>query len=113
MRAREALLIAAALWTFGFRLALLGSKDLCRGTMAEQQLKDALEALKVSIDQGDAPRISQSLETIERVYSENRSSLHPELKHYMMKRSYMKALMFLNQESDIPKGRCKGRTDFS
>ena len=81
--------------------------------MAEQQLKEALTALQASIGTGNASMISKNLERIETLYLQNRSSLHPELKHYLMKRSYVKALMFLNDESDIPQGRCKGRTDFS
>jgi hypothetical protein len=41
--------------------------------------------------------------------SEGRGILHPQLVHFLERRSYPKALMFLGGESDIPVGSCGGR----
>jgi hypothetical protein len=38
-----------------------------------------------------------------------RGNLHPQLVHFLERRSYPKALMFLGGESDIPVGSCGGR----
>jgi hypothetical protein len=35
--------------------------------------------------------------------------LHPQLVHFLEKRSYAKAVMFLGGETDIPVGLCGGR----
>ena len=39
----------------------------------------------------------------------NRASLHPQLAHFLERRSYTKALLFLGGDSDIPAGSCGGR----
>jgi hypothetical protein len=41
--------------------------------------------------------------------NEGRQDLHPQLVHFLEKRSYPKALLFLGGESDIPAGSCGGR----
>jgi len=38
-----------------------------------------------------------------------RVGLHPQLVHFLERRSYAKALMFLGGETDIPAGACGGR----
>jgi hypothetical protein len=38
-----------------------------------------------------------------------RAGLHPQLVHFLERRSYAKALMFLGGETDIPVGACGGR----
>jgi hypothetical protein len=40
---------------------------------------------------------------------EGRGSLHPQLVHFLERRSYPKALLFLGGESGIPAGSCGGR----
>ncbi|HZZ20842.1 MAG TPA: hypothetical protein VFE25_15820 [Opitutaceae bacterium] len=40
---------------------------------------------------------------------EGRGKLHPQLVHFLERRSYPKALMFLGGESDIPVGVCGGK----
>jgi hypothetical protein len=46
---------------------------------------------------------------LDRYLEEGRSDLHPQLVHFLERRSYPKALMFLGGESDIPVGSCGGR----
>lgn len=81
--------------------------------MIEQQLKEALLGLQSAIASGDAAGISGGLERVETLTDASRRELDPQLKHYLRNRSYLKAIAFLDGESDIPKGRCSGRTDFS
>lgn len=83
------------------------------GEMIETQIKESLTKLKDAIAQADATQIKQSMAFVDGALVENRSELDPQLKHYLKNRSYMKALAFLQDEKDIPKGRCGGRKDFS
>lgn len=81
--------------------------------MIEVELKSALLGLQTAISNGDAAGIKSNLAAIEEATVAGRKELDPQLKHYLKNRSYMKALAYLSGESDIPKGRCGGRTDFS
>lgn len=81
--------------------------------MAEEELKTVLESLQRAIAAGDGAGVSSSLASLDLALETRRRELDPQLKHYLRNRSYEKALMFLNQQPDIPKGRCGGRTDFS
>ena len=81
--------------------------------MIEQQLTEALEGLQAAIASSDGAGIKDGLAKVEALTERNRSALDAQLKHYLRNRSYLKALAFLKGESDIPKGRCGGRNDFS
>lgn len=81
--------------------------------MIEQDLKEALLSLQTAIGSGDGLGIRDCLAKVENLAEENRRTLDPQLKHFLRNRSYVKALSFLEGESDIPKGRCGGRQDFS
>ncbi len=81
--------------------------------MTEMELKEALRALQAAIGAGDGAGIRNGLETVENLTEANRRTLDPQLKHFLGNRSYVKALAFLEGESEIPKGRCAGRQDFS
>ncbi|WP_224772620.1 hypothetical protein [Pelagicoccus enzymogenes] len=81
--------------------------------MIETQIKESLQKLKEAIDSADAAGIKQSMGEIDGALIEHRREIHPQLKHFLKNRSYMKALAFLEGEADIPKGRCAGRKDFS
>jgi hypothetical protein len=50
----------------------------------------------------DLTRLDAALERV-------RADLHPQLVHFLERRSYAKALMFLTGQSDIPAGICGGR----
>ena len=46
---------------------------------------------------------------LDEILEKARSDLHPQLVHFLERRSYAKAVMFLGGESDIPVGICGGR----
>lgn len=50
----------------------------------------------------DLARLDAALERV-------RAELHPQLEHFLARRSYGKALMFLEGRADIPAGVCGGR----
>ena len=80
--------------------------------MIESKLKEALISMQEAISESDSERIKKCLSNIDEIHNAERKTLDPQLKHYLKNRSYLKALMFLEGEGDIPKGRCSGRTAF-
>jgi len=76
------------------------------GIMIEEKLKEALVSMQAAISSSDAPTVSKCLIRLDDLVKENKRELDPQLKHYLTRRSYEKALMFLNAEGDIPKGLC-------
>ncbi|MDQ8179281.1 hypothetical protein [Pelagicoccus sp. SDUM812005] len=81
--------------------------------MIETHIKDSLLRLKDAIAGADAAQIKQSMGEIDGALAEHRREIDPQLRHFLKNRSYMKALALLQHETDIPKGRCAGRKDFS
>jgi hypothetical protein len=75
----------------------------------ENQIKESLIALMDGIKRSDGDAISRRMALLDGYLEEGRSSLHPQLVHFLERRSYPKALMFLGGESDIPVGSCGGR----
>lgn len=75
----------------------------------EFQIKVALISLLEAIKRSDGPVIAAEMARLDTFLDQGRSSLHPQLVHFMENRSYAKALMFLGGESDIPVGICGGR----
>ena len=76
--------------------------------MAESQIKDALIALLSGITRADAPTINREMGVIEGLTEKHRAELHPQLVHFLERRSYAKALAFLG--GDVPAaGRCAPR----
>ena len=80
--------------------------------MIEAKLKEALISMQGAISESDSERIMKSLSDIDEICIAERKTLDPQLKHYLKNRSYQKALMFLEGEEAIPKGRCGGRKEF-
>ncbi len=78
-----------------------------------EQLKDALISLEEGISKSDAPTIATNLSFLDQALQNHRTEIDSELKHYLKRRSYQKALMYLEGQGDIPKGACQGRKDFS
>ncbi len=89
-----------------------GSIDWCV-EMIETQIKESLVKLQDAIAQADADQIKRSMAFVDGALLEHKREIHPQLKHFLKNRSYMKALAFLNEEKEIPKGRCGGRKDFN
>jgi len=80
--------------------------------MIETKLKEALISMQVAISKSDSEQIMKSLSTIDELRTKGRKEFDPQLNHYLKNRSYQKALMFLEDEGDIPKGACGGRKEF-
>jgi hypothetical protein len=74
--------------------------------MIEDELKEVLISLEDAISSSDGSTVSKYLICLDSLVNENKRVLDPQLKHYLTRRSYAKALMFLNAEGDIPKGLC-------
>jgi len=81
--------------------------------MIETQIKESLIKLQAAIEAADGGGIREGLAEIDTALKDHRREIDAQLRHFLKKRSYMKALMYLNGESDIPKGKCAGRKDFS
>lgn len=78
-------------------------------TRMETQIKDSLITLLDAIKASNGTVVVDQMEKLDRFLNEGRATLHPQLVHFLEKRSYAKALMFLGGESDIPVGICGGR----
>jgi hypothetical protein len=77
--------------------------------VTELAIKLSLSQLLAGIQRADADVITSEMEKLDRILSTERNQLHPQLVHFLERRSYAKALMFLGGESDIPAGACGGR----
>lgn len=75
----------------------------------EPQIKEALVALLDGIKRADGQVIATEMARLDDFLERGRAGLHPQLTHFLERRSYAKALMFLGGESDIPVGACGGR----
>jgi hypothetical protein len=75
----------------------------------ESQIKDSLIALLAGIKRSDGTAVADEMGRLEGYLRDGRAALHPQLVHFLERRSYAKALMFLGGETDIPAGACGGR----
>ena len=75
----------------------------------ETKIKASLEALLAGIAAGNGTVITTEMDHLDAFLAEGRGVLHPQLVHFLERRSYAKAVMFLGGESDIPVGVCGGR----
>jgi hypothetical protein len=75
----------------------------------ETEIKESLIALLAAIKAANGNVIAAEMERLEGFLDRGRDVLHPQLVHFLEKRSYAKAVMFLGGESDIPVGICGGR----
>ncbi len=74
--------------------------------MIELKLKEALSAMQLGIKRSDSKLVSGSLKELDEILKSHRSELDPRMVHFLSQRSYEKARMYLEGDSDIPKGRC-------
>ena len=77
----------------------------------ETEIKAALIALLDAIKTSNAPVISTEMARLDDVAARGRETLHPQLLHFLERRSYAKAAMFLGGAEDIPVGVCGGRAE--
>jgi hypothetical protein len=75
----------------------------------EERIKESLNSLMDAIKRADGGVISARMAELDSYLEQGRGKLHPQLIHFLERRSYPKALMFLGGESDIPVGVCGGR----
>lgn len=75
----------------------------------ETQIKDSLITLLDAIKASNGATIAEQMEKLDGFLERGRATMHPQLVHFLEKRSYAKAVMFLGGESDIPVGICGGR----
>lgn len=77
--------------------------------MTEPQIKEWLIELLDGINRSDGNLISDRMTKLDEVVERSGLTLHPQLLHFLERRSYAKALQFLGGASDIPAGACGGR----
>ena len=77
--------------------------------LVETQIKESLIALLAGIKRSDGPCIAAEMARLDQCLEEGRRTLHPQLVHFLERRSYAKALLFLGGETEIPAGACGGR----
>ena len=75
----------------------------------EAEIKASLIALLAGIKSSHGEVIAAEMARLDDFLEAGRRTLHPQLVHFLEKRSYAKAVMFLGGESDIPVGICGGR----
>lgn len=75
----------------------------------EIEIKAALISLLDAIKNSNAPIIAHEMARLDDFAARGRMTLHPQLLHFLERRSYAKAAMFLGGAEDIPVGVCGGR----
>lgn len=75
----------------------------------ETEIKAALIALLDGIKVANGQVIATEMAKLDDLVARGRAGLHPQLVHFLERRSYAKALMFLEGQSNIPAGICGGR----
>jgi hypothetical protein len=75
----------------------------------EDVIKQSLVALLDAIKTADGDAVTVQMTKLDGYLDEGRGKLHPQLVHFLERRSYNKALLFLGGASDIPAGSCGGR----
>lgn len=68
-----------------------------------------MQTLLGAIKASDGAVVAREMARLEEITERERANLHPQLAHFLERRSYAKALMFLGGETDIPAGACGGR----
>lgn len=75
----------------------------------ESEIKSALDLLLDAIRRSDAPVIAREMARLDDFAARGATVLHPQLLHFLQRRSYAKAALFLGGASDIPVGICGGK----
>ena len=75
----------------------------------ETEIKASLIALLDAIKVSNAKTISAEMARLDDFAARGRMTLHPQLLHFLERRSYAKAAMFLGGAENIPVGSCGGR----
>lgn len=76
--------------------------------MIRNTLKKTLSALLKSIEEANGDEIRAQIDKLDQLTRDHSKELDPNLLHFLQRRSYQKALAFLEGETDIPPGLCGG-----
>jgi hypothetical protein len=74
----------------------------------EAEIKAALEALFAGIERGEKTVVAEQMARLDDLAARGRAGLHPQLLHFLERRSYAKARLWLGGAGDIPAGVCGG-----
>jgi hypothetical protein len=72
----------------------------------EDKIKETLVELLAGIRRADGEAIASRMSLLDDYLRRGRASLDPRLVHFLERRSYPKALLFLGGEPEIPAGSC-------
>jgi hypothetical protein len=75
----------------------------------ETEIRDALLALNAGIARADGAAIATQTARLDELLARNRGALHPQLAHFLERRSYAKALEWLGGATPAA-GACAPRT---
>ncbi|MEZ5275911.1 MAG: hypothetical protein R3F07_05990 [Opitutaceae bacterium] len=75
----------------------------------ENEIKAALIRLLKGIKDSDTQETLDGMDALEALSAEYRGKMHPQLAHFLERRSYAKALDFLGGEGVVTRGRCAPR----
>ena len=75
--------------------------------MILHDIETTLASLLRAADAGDGPDIIAATRRMDELRATAGSDLSPQLRHFLERRSYDKALAFVRQEEDIPRGSCR------
>jgi len=74
----------------------------------EERIRESLIGLLDAIKRADGDAVASAVGALDGYVSQGRGELHPQLVHFLERRSYAKALMFLGGAPDVPAGSCGG-----
>jgi len=77
--------------------------------MDDAQIKDSLIALLNGIKNSDGVTIAREMAVLDDAVAKPRTGLHPQLEHFLQRRSYAKALAFLGGEEVPANPNCTSR----
>jgi hypothetical protein len=80
----------------------------CNLLSMETEIHDALLALSAGIAKGDGAAIAAQIARLDELLARHRGALHPQLAHFLERRSYPKALIWLGGETPAA-GTCAPR----
>ena len=75
----------------------------------ETEIKASLITLLDAIKASNAKVIAEEMARLDDFVVRGRMTLHPQLVHFLERRSYAKAAMLLGGAQDIPAGLCGGK----
>jgi hypothetical protein len=81
----------------------------CKLLSMETEIHDALLALNAGIAKGDGTAIAAQTARLDELLARHRGALHPQLAHFLERRSYPKALQWLGGATPAA-GTCAPRT---